>query len=203
MTEPSSTTTATTATTTTPRSVLAAGADVLGSRWRLLGFAVTAAIVGLAYTILLPFDATGRFSLANWRYLTPALTAWSVILGLGMAFVLLIQFHAIRQLAARRSTVAVSGLAFVGGLLPSLLCCSPLLPTLLTFVGLSTAQVYGTTGTWQYFFAAHQTVFLAGSLLLLLLTAGWGLRRLARNACAGEQGCPIPEGTPETERRPR
>lgn len=200
MTEPSSTATATTA---IPTSMWAAGAGVLGSRWWLLGFAVTAAIVGLAYTILLPFDATGRFSLANWRYLTPALIAWSVILGLGMAFVLLIQVHAIRQLAARRSTVAVSGLAFVGGLLPSLLCCSPLLPTLLTFVGLSTAQVYGTTGAWQYFFAAHQTAFLAGSLLLLLLTAGWGLRRIARNACVSEQGCPTPEDTPETERRPR
>ena len=176
--------------------VLSTGAAVLASRGRLAGFVVTAAVVSLAYTILLPFDITQRFSLANWHYLTASLIAWSVALGLGMAYVLVVQVHAIRQIAARGSSVTVGGVAFLGSLLPSLLCCSPVLPTLLAFVGLSTAQVYGTAGAWQYFFAVHQTAFLAGSLVVLAVTAWWGLRRIARSTCATDQGC----ATPDTDR---
>ena len=178
--------------------VLATGAAVLASRGRLAGFVVTAAVVTLAYTILLPFDITQRFALANWHFLTASLVAWSVALGLGMAYVLVVQVYSIRQIAARRTGVTVGGLAFVGSLLPSLLCCSPVLPTLLAFVGLSTAQVYGATGAWQYFFAVHRTAFLAGSLVVLAVTAWWGLRRIARGKCAGDQGCAT---TPDTDRR--
>ncbi|TCO59286.1 hypothetical protein [Actinocrispum wychmicini] len=174
----------------TRRSVLATATEVLTSPGRLVGFAVAAVVTGVAYTILLPFGYTQRFSTANWAYLTPAMIAWSVILGLGMAFVLVVQIYAIRQVAAGRSAVTAGWLAVLGSLLPSLLCCSPVLPTLLAFVGLSTAQVYGTTGAWQYFFATHQTEFLAGSLAVLVATAWWGLRRIARSTCLSAQGCP-------------
>jgi len=177
--------------------VLSTGVAVLASRGRLAGLVVTAAVVTLAYTILLPFDITQRFSLANWHYLNASLIAWSVALGLGMAYVFVVQVHAIRQIATRRSSVTVGGVAFLGSLLPSLLCCSPVLPTLFAFVGLSTAQLYGTTGAWQYFFAVHQTAFLAGSLVVLAVTAWWGLRRIANSTCAGDQGC----ATPDTDRR--
>jgi hypothetical protein len=37
----------------------------LGSPGRLLGFTAIAAVVSIAYTIMLPFDATQRFSPAN------------------------------------------------------------------------------------------------------------------------------------------
>ena len=174
-----------------PPSVAAVGLAVLASPRRRLLFVGAAAIVTVAYTILLPFDFTQRLSIANWHYLTPALLAWSAAMGLGMAFVLAVQVHAVRLLAVRRSAVTMGGLAFVGGLLPSLLCCSPLIPTLLAFVGLSTAQVYGTTGAFQHFFAVHQTFFLAGSVLLLLVAAWWGMRRVARSTCAADQDCPV------------
>jgi hypothetical protein len=167
----------------------------MASRGRRIGFTVMAAAVSIAYTILLPFDYTQRFSFANWDYLDPYQIAWSVVLGLGMAFVLIIQFYAMRQVVAS-SPIALSGVAFVTSLLPSLLCCTPMLPTLLTFVGLSTMQVYGTAGTLQYFFATHQTEFLTGSLLLLVTTAGWGLHRIAHSTCLTTEGCAAPSSAP-------
>jgi len=160
--------------------------DLLAWRRNRALLAAVAAAITFAYTILLPYDYTQRLSLANWAFLTPGLLAWSLVLGAGMAFLVVVQVHATRRAVAAR-TGAVGGLAFIASLLPSFLCCTPIIPTLLAFAGLSAVSLYGTTGALQYFFAVHQTPFLAGSLAVLVL-AGWSaLRKLARAAClAGE-----------------
>ncbi len=160
--------------------------DLLAWRRNRALLAAVAAAITFAYTILLPYDYTQRLSLANWAFLTPGLLAWSLVLGAGMAFLVVVQVHATRRAVAAR-TGAVGGLAFIASLLPSFLCCTPIIPTLLAFAGLSAVSLYSTTGALQHFFAVHQTSFLAGSLAVLVL-AGWSaLRKLARAAClAGE-----------------
>jgi len=175
--------------------------EVLGTRGRFAGFAMVAGAVTLLYTILLPFDYTQRFELANWHYLDAYLLAWAIVLGLGMGFVVSVQVYAMRRIAAARvASGAVGGLAFVGSLLPSFLCCTPIIPTLLAFVGVSGVGLYGTTGTLQHFFAVHQTEFLSASLVLLLVTGWWGLHKVARSACLSEEGCAIEErGAAEKE----
>lgn len=50
-------------------------------------------------------------------------------------------------------------------------------------------SLYSTTGAVQHVFAAYQGEFLAGSLLLLLATAWWGLHEVATASCFGEDGC--------------
>lgn len=176
-----------------PASVPAVLARLATSPAYLGAFLALSAVVALAYSLLLTFAFTQRFSLANWHYLTGYYAAWSVVLGAGMALVLTVQVYAVRQVA-RTSSGAVTGLAFVASLLPSFLCCTPVIPTLLAFVGLSTVDLYGTTGTLQRFFAVHETEFLTGSLLLLVATGSWALRRVARASCLGPDGCALPAG---------
>lgn len=151
-------------------------------------FALVTAVVTLLYSILLPFEYTQRFGLGNWAYLTAYLGAWSIVLGLGMGVVMTVQVYALRQVAAAR-TGTMTGLAFVASVLPSMLCCTPIIPSLLAFVGLSAVSVYGTTGTLQHFFAVHQTQFLAASLILLGLTGYWGARQVSRASCLDSEGC--------------
>ena len=147
-------------------------------------FLATGLVVVLLYSLLLPFDYTQRFSFANWQYLDTRLIAWSIVLGVGMSIVIVLQIHAMRRIAAARTrTGAVGGLAFVGSVLPSLLCCTPVIPTVLAFVGFSTVSVYGTTGTLQHFFATHQTEFFVGSLVLMALTASWSVHWICRTTC--------------------
>ena len=179
----------------TERVTLRAGVvEVLGSRGRFAGFVVIAGAVTLLYTILLPFDYTQRFELANWNYLDAYLLAWAIVLGLGMGFVVSVQVYAMRRIAADRVASGAAGsLAFVGSLLPSFLCCTPIIPTLLAFVGVSGVGLYGTTGTLQHFFAVHQTEFLSASLAVLVVTGWWGLRKVARAACLSEEGCAVEE----------
>ena len=171
-------------------------AEVLGTPWRIIGFLVVAGVVAFFYTLLLPFSYTQRFELANWNYLDAYLLVWSIVLGLAMGLVLSIQVYAIRRIAdTRAANSTTTGLAFVAGLLPSFLCCTPIIPSLLAFIGMSGVGLYTTTGTLQHFFAVHQTEFLATSLILLSLMCWWGLRKVTRSQCFTEDGCAV-EATP-------
>jgi hypothetical protein len=172
-------------------------AAVARNRVNQVVFLATGIVVALLYSLLLPFDYTQRFSFVNWQYLDARLIAWSIVLGLGMAAVIVLQVHAMRRIAdARTRTGAVGGLAFVGSVLPSLLCCTPVIPTVLAFVGFSTVSVYGTTGTLQHFFATNQTQFFVGSLLVMTLTAWWSIHRITKATCLTD-GCKV-EGTERT-----
>ncbi len=153
-------------------------AEVLGTPGRTAGFLVSSGVVAFFYTLLLPFGYTQRFELANWGYLDAYLLAWAVVLGLAMGLVLSVQAYAMRRVAAARAASgAAGGVAFVASLLPSFLCCTPVIPSLLAFVGVSGVGLYTTTGALQHFFAVHQSEFLAASLLLLASCAGGGCAR--------------------------
>lgn len=175
----------------------AALGEVLGSRGRLAGFVVVAAVVAFVYSVLLPFNFTQRFELANWHYLDTRLLVWSIVLGAGMGLVLSVQVYAMRRIArARAAAGTAGGVAFVASLAPSFLCCTPIIPTVLAFVGVSGVGLYGTTGTLQHFFAVHQTQFLAASAALLAVTGWWGLRKVATAACVSDDGCDIKGNSP-------
>lgn len=194
----------------TPTGTVAAGrgslrlavGEVLGSPGRRAGFVVAAAAVALLYTILLPFNYTQRFELANWHYLDASLLAWSIVLGVGMALVVCVQVYAIRRVArARAAAGAAGGVAVVASLAPSFLCCTPIVPSLLAFVGVAGVGLYGTTGAVQHFFAVSQSEFLAASLAVLALSGWWGLRKVAGAACLPGDGCEI-EGRSSSQTDP-
>lgn len=178
--------------TSRPRASSSLGAlgEVARDGWSRAVFILTALGVSFVYSVLLPFDYTQRVSFHNWSYLDATLIGWALALGAGMALVVSVQVHAVRRLAAARLSGGVAGgLGFVGSLVPSLLCCSPIIPSTLAFVGVSGASLYGTTGTLQHFFATHQVEFLGASLALLALTGWWGLRKIARSLCLSPAGC--------------
>jgi hypothetical protein len=169
---------------------------------RRLAFALLGAGISLLYSLLLPFAFTQRLEFANWDFLTGGQLAWSVVLGGAMAFVLVVQFHAMRRVAsARVATGATGGVAFVVSLLPSFLCCTPFVPTLLAFLGVSGLALYSTTGAVQHVFATYQPEFLGGSLLLLLVTAAWGLHRVATAPCCADDRCARPSAPRRDEDR--
>lgn len=173
-------------------------AEVLGSPGRIAGFVTASGVVAFFYTLLLPFDYTQRFEFANWNYLSPHLLVWALALGVAMGLVLSIQVYAMRQIvSARVATGAASGAAFIMSLLPSFLCCTPMVPSLLAFVGVSGVGLYSTTGAVQHFFAVHQSEILSASLALLAIMGWWGLRKLTHSRCFTGEGCAVDttEGT--------
>lgn len=176
-----------------PKAIWSEALEVVGSRGRLAGFVIVALVVTFLYTILLPFDYTQRFELANWNYLNAYLLAWAIALGLAMSLVIMVQIYATRRIATAQFTNGTAGgFALIASLLPSFLCCTPIIPTALAFIGLSGVSLYGTTGTLQHFFAVHQTEFLVASMVILIATAWLGLRKLVNSQCASGSSCASP-----------
>ena len=166
-------------------------------------FAAVFVAVGFGDSILLPFDFTQRVSFANWRYLDARYLAFTVAFALAMAWVLTLQVHAVRRVLAARSSSGgprrggpLGALAAVVSLLPSFLCCSPVVPTVIGLFGLSAATRLRTTGTITYFFATMQNLLLLGALALVVASGLWSTRKLARAGCfAGECSTPAEDTT--------
>lgn len=161
-------------------------------------FAAVLVTVGFGDSILLPFDFTQRVSFANWRYLDARYLAFTVAFALAMAWVLTLQVHAVRGVLAARSSSdearrggPLGVLAAVVSLLPSFLCCSPVVPTVVSLFGLSAATRLRATGTITYFFATKQNLLLLSALALVVASGLWSTRKVARAGCfAG--ACPTP-----------
>jgi len=198
----------TTANTTPARSATASSArvrpwlavtrEVAGDRVNQIVFAAVAAAAGFGYSILLPFDYTQRVSFANWRYFGLRYATFTAGFALGLAWVVTLQVHAMRRIARNASAARLrrggpaGALAAVVSLLPSLLCCSPVVPTLVGLIGLPAATQLQTTGTITYFFATRQDWLLGGALALLAASGLWSVRKLARAACLAGDGCELP-----------
>ncbi len=177
---------------------LAVTREVAGDRVDRIVFGAVAAVAGFGYSVLLPFDYTQRVSFANWQYFGSRYAAYTAGFALGLAWVVTVQVHAMRRIARnatagrpRRGGLA-GALAAVVSLLPSLLCCSPVVPTLVGLIGLPAATQLQTTGTITYFFATRQDWLLGGALALLAASGLWSVRKLARAACLAGDGCEVP-----------
>jgi hypothetical protein len=162
-------------------------------------FAVSVVAVGLAYSLLLPYAFTQHISFANWSYIDARYVAFTVAFALGLGWLITLQVHAVRGLAHAASEArgaAATGpagvLAAVVSVLPSLLCCSPILPTLIGLIGLSATARLSTTVQLQHFFATEENVVLLGALGLLLLSILWAMRKLARASCLDGGRCAPP-----------
>lgn len=178
---------------------LAVLSEVARDRVSQLLFATVALAVGLVYSVLLPFDFTLRISLANWQFFTLRYALFDTGLALGLAWLVTLQIYAVRRItrraAGRPRGGGVTGAAgAVISLLPSFLCCSPIVPTVVGLLGLPVATQLSTTGDITYFFATSQDWLLAGGLVLLAASGAWAVRKLARAACLHDS-CPAAGGT--------
>src|SRR5215472_1802122 len=179
---------------------LAVTREVAGDRVDRVVFATVAVVVGFGYSVLLPFDYTQRVSLANWQYFGPRYAAFTAAFAVGLAWVVTLQVHAMRRIARNarasgrgpRRGGQVGAVSALVSLLPSLLCCSPAVPTLVSLIGLPVATQLRTTGTITYFFATKQDWLLGGALALLAAAGLWSVRKLARAGCLAGDGCELP-----------
>jgi hypothetical protein len=151
-------------------------------------FVFVTLVVGLGYSLLLPFSFTQRLSLDNWQYLDARFVVFSLAFGLAMGWLIATQTYAMRRVIHQRGGT-LAGTGAVLGVLPSLLCCSPVVPTLLGFVGLSGVGLSHASGRIQSFFATNQNLILAVSLAVVVLAALTVTRRIVRAVCLNHEGC--------------
>ena len=137
------------------------------------------------YLFMLPSAFTGgSIGLISFSYLNAELAIFSVLLAGLLSLSLALNIYAFRSSARRKGGVLTLG-TLASSLLPSTLCCTPVVPTILAFVGASAPQVFGMSGRVQGFIAAYETGFLILASILLLVSL-----RLAARSVMGY--CPLP-----------
>lgn len=128
-------------------------------------------LVTAFYAIALPAGMLGALSPAALRFLTPWQALASVLLGYGFALVIAMNAAAARGNGGLRKGAGALGIGgLVASLLPSSLCCTPVIPLILAALGVSAPMIFRTSGVFQAFFAVNAAAFVAVSIGLVLLS---------------------------------
>lgn len=153
--------------------------------YRYLALGVFLLALGL-YLLTLPATFTGGIiGRVSLRYLNAEMIFFSVTLALLLSLVVTFNLYSFRA-SLRRQGAGLSVGAVLASLVPSSICCTSLVPSVLAAVGASTPQIFGLTGRIQGAVARYEALFLAAALILLLL-ALW----LVVNNILGS--CSLPE----------
>lgn len=137
--------------------------------YRYLALAIFLLALAL-YLVTLPAAYTGgTVGLVSVRYLNPGLVFFSFTLALLLSLVLTLNIYGVRA-SLRRRGAGLSATGVIASLVPSSLCCTSLVPTLLAAVGASTPQIFRVTGLIQGTVAGYESLFLVSALILLLVS---------------------------------
>ncbi|MCL5419950.1 MAG: hypothetical protein M1354_03695 [Candidatus Marsarchaeota archaeon] len=102
----------------------------------------------------------------------------SISISLLLALSLVMNTFAFVNGAALSGRVSLG--AIIAAIIPSGLCCTSVIPAILTAFGASTATVIGVTGKLQGPFATYETLFITLSIGLLLLSVLLASRNIAK-----------------------
>ena len=135
----------------------------------------------LAHLIVLPADVLG--TAIGWRsfqYISPEIAIFALLFASLETVLINLWIHLIREKSKCKKASATCGI-FIGVVSP-LLCCTPLLPTILSIIAIVfPTAVLGLGIRVQYFVNTYQSELLILALVLLLLAIMQNSLRLNAN----------------------
>lgn len=142
----------------------------LGSRRAIAGTLAIFLIIGFVYAMILPAaDTGGIIGLVSLRFLTPGSLALAVLMALLLALTVALAVFGFRNgggTSAGRGTLGA-----VLAIIPSLFCCSPILPLAIAAIAAILPAAGSTALPIQGFIATHEA-WLYGVAVALMV---WGL----------------------------
>ena len=118
------------------------------------------------YIFTLPATYTGgRVGIISLRMLTPLQGAFAFVMALFISLIVPFTIYAFKM--GRKAKKASTATGFIASVLPPILCCSPLLPTLVATLG-AVSPIFGFSSSLQGFIATNATYILLGATLLLV-----------------------------------
>jgi len=141
---------------------------VFSSKKYLLGGILTFFIFLLLYLFTLPATYTGgRIGLVSLKMLTPELGIFSFVMAFLVGLILPMSVYSFKS----NMKIKKSGAGgFFVSILPSLLCCSPLIPSIAALFAASSPAAFGVGGAIQGFIAVNEIYILIGAVALLLFS---------------------------------
>ncbi len=141
---------------------------VLDSKIYLIAFLVIASLSFLGYSYLL---SSSSLNLPHPKIIL-GLNIYSLITAAVISILLALSLIMNAFAFANRVSLSekISLGAIIMAILPSSLCCTPVIPALLATFGASTTTIIGATGMLQGPFATYEVLFIIASLILFLLS---------------------------------
>ncbi|HLI17647.1 MAG TPA: hypothetical protein VKV22_05160 [Rhodanobacteraceae bacterium] len=156
----------------------------LGSGWSLAGTGAVFIIFAIVYAMVLPATYTGGVvGLVSLRFLTPGTLVLALVMALLLALTIALAVHGFRNGAGAKS--AGGALGAILGILPSLLCCSPILPLGIAAIAAFLPAAGSLGAPIQGFIATHE-FWIYGVAIVLMV---WGLYGNARRILSCTYRC--------------
>jgi len=129
------------------------------------------------YAFILPATYTGgRIGMVSLQFITPTLASFAFLFALLLAFILPFAVYAFRKKRKGGNSSTVGSL--FGSIIPPLLCCSPLLPTVAALFAGFFPFIFGVSGFVQGFIATYETPIFSVAALILLYSLWQNARQV-------------------------
>ncbi len=119
------------------------------------------------YLVALPAERFGALSFGALQFLTIGDACAAALIGYGAGATFALNATA-RRSKATQATLTFGGV--VAALLPSSLCCTSVIPSLLAALGASAPAVLHLTGRFQGFFATYAPAFIGIAVFAVLIS---------------------------------
>lgn len=108
------------------------------------------------YSFTLPAIYTGgRIGIVSIRLITVPLAIYSFVMAMLVSLIIPFTVYSIKSKGKTKKGIASGGV--VGSIIPSLLCCSPILPSIAAIFGAASPAVFRISGAIQGFIATYET----------------------------------------------
>jgi hypothetical protein len=124
------------------------------------------------YLVLLPSLPNGAISLTFVRFITPIQIAFSIIFGLllGLIITLNLSIRGIRNRAKSKNATAGASAGAILSTFVNVLCCTPVVPSVVALFGASTPLVFGYSVPVEAFFENNYVYFYFISAILFVVS---------------------------------
>lgn len=129
-------------------------------------------IITVIYLILLPSLPNGTISPKFIRFITPLQVIFSIIFGtlLALIIVLNLYFRRVRKVLKSGSAASNTTVTAVASTFVNLLCCTPILPSIIALFGASTPLIFNLSVPVEAFFENNYIYFYFMSAILFVVS---------------------------------
>ena len=146
---------------------------VITTKQYALIFFIMFAAVFVLYFYLLESSATGIIDFKFYYVYFDLLSAFVISFLISLVITMNIYSYRLKAKTSKKLTLG----SIVGAILPSSLCCTSVIPSLLAVLGFSTSFIVGNTGKLQSIFSIYGPGFIAAGAVI----AFFGLIQITKN----------------------
>ncbi len=167
------------------KNLLPAAREVFSSRAAWIIGSVSFVVFLAIYLMTLPATFTGGLiGFKALAFVTPELIGWSVLMAGLLGVLMPMTIYLLRRGYRARGGAGTAAGGLIISLVTPLLCCSPILPILFSFLaGFAPALAGGAGGAVQGFLATHEWLFFTAATAILVFALYQNAKEVVKGAC--------------------